>query len=265
MKNVVLLLLAVFAFTPFLNFGVPKKRKWVAFGLGAVSVMAVCLYSLRHLPLLDFTAFAPGAELFAAIDAPAVEDHAATFVYEKDGKVASFPLDNLPDSSWTFLRVDRGIPGETVRADAHPILSFRDADGVYQDELAVQEKTVVFSVFKPRKVNWERLQRQYDAVKKAGATPLVLVFDAPESGIPSTLPVFHADYKTLITLNRANGGSTYFDKGELVRKWTPRGFPEDPSPVLFADPLDTGTDYVQSGRIRAQGFCLYLAALLLLL
>ena len=89
--------------------------------------------------------------------------------------------------------------------------------------------------------------------------------EADEEAVPVDVPVYEADYKTLITLNRANGGSSYFDEGELVGKWTPRDFPENLSRLFARDPVDASTDFIVSRRIKAQGFCLYLAAVLFLL
>ena len=79
------------------------------------------------------------------------------------------------------------------------------------------------------------------------------------------LPVYFADYKTLITMNRDNGGATYFDRGELVAKWGVRDFPKDLVEDLAADPVDLSTHVSVKKRIQAQGFCLILGAVLILL
>jgi len=266
LKNVVLLALAVFAFTPFRDFGKPSGHRRAAFFLAGASILFACVYGLTHLPLVDFTEFAPGVELFASLDNDyqAGDGYVATYIYERDGQRGSFTLDRLPDSTWTFVAVDTVYRSGMAKDASKPVLSFRDEAGEYQDELAVLGKTVVFSVYRPEKTDWERLQAQADAVSEAGATPLLLVFPRPER-IPVDLPVYEADYKTLVTLNRANGGAAYFDEGELVGKWTPRDFPENLSKLFARDPVDASTDFIVSRRIKAQGFCLYLAAVLFLL
>ena len=267
LKNIVLLLLAVFSFTPFQNFGVPTKRRKVAFWLAGASLLLASVYCNRHLPLLDFTEFAPGAELFASLDKDyqAEDGYVATYIYERDGQRGSFTLDRLPDSTWSFVAVDTVYRNGLARKVSQPILSFKDVSGAYQDELAVLGKTVVFSVYQADRVNWERLREQMDAVELSGASSLLLVFRNPEEAVPVDVPVYEADYKTLITLNRANGGAAYFDEGELVGKWAPRDFPENLSKLFARDPVDASTDFIVSRRIKAQGFCLYLAAVLFLL
>ena len=79
--------------------------------------------------------------------------------------------------------------------------------------------------------------------------------------------MYLADYKPLITLNRANGGATYFNDGELISKWSPRDVPEGEElrSLLDREPVVASTDFIVGRRIRAQGFSLYLLALLLLL
>ena len=89
----------------------------------------------------------------------------------------------------------------------------------------------------------------------------------PGEGVPQDLPVYYADYKPLITLNRANGGAVYFHDGEVMAKWDLRDFPEgeDLAGMLARDAVGVSTDFIVGRRIKAQGFALYLLALLLLL
>lgn len=264
LKNVAMLLLAVFAFTPMRSLSSPRTRRQVAAWLGWASVIAAMVYCNLHIPLADFTAFAPGAELFASQNAESAfpeESHRSAFVYEKDGRQESFTLDRLPDSTWTFVKVDtlyRNNPGKE-----NPILSFRDAGGEYQDELAVKGRVVVFSVYEPSKAPWEKLRERFQAVQASGALPLLLVTALPAETALQGIPAYIADYKTLITLNRDNGGATYFDEGELLAKWGVRDFPKDIHATLTEDPVVLSSHFTTKRRIQAQGFCLYLGAILI--
>ena len=265
LKNLILLALALVAFIPFQNFGVPRKGKKVAFFIATFSLVFALWYNARHLPTIDFTEFAPGSELFASLDNSyqEMDGKVPTFIYERNGQRGSFTLDNLPDSTWTFVAVDTLTRSGMYKTASKPVLSFRDAEGEYQDELAVLGKVIVFSVYDPAKANWDRIRTQAAEARSCGATPLILTVpaeDAPQD-------VYYADFKPLITLNRANGGSTYFNDGELISKWSPRDMPEGDElrGLLDRDPVDVSIDYIGGRRIRAQGFTLYLLALLLLL
>ena len=265
LKNLVLLALAAIAFIPFQNFGVPRKGKYVAFFLAIPSLFFALCHNARHLPMIDFTEFAPGTELFASLDNDyqEMDGKVPTFIYERNGQRGSFTLDALPDSTWTFVGVDTLSRSGMYKNASKPVLSFRDADGEYQDELAVLGKVMVFSVYDPEDADWDRIRTQSAEARVCGATPLILAVpgeDTPED-------VYLADYKPLITLNRANGGATYFNDGELISKWSPRDVPEaeELKNVLDREPVGLSTDFIIGRRIRAQGFALYLLALLFLL
>ena len=265
LKNVVLLALSAVAFIPFQNFGVPRKGKYVAFFLALPSLIFALCHNARHLPMIDFTEFAPGTELFASLDNDyqEMDGKVPTFVYERNGQRGSFTLDALPDSTWTFVGVDTLSRSGMYKNAAKPVLSFRDAEGEYQDELAVLGKVMVFSVYDPEDADWDRIRTQAAEARISGATPLIIA--VPGEYTPED--VYLADFKPLITLNRANGGATYFNDGELISKWSPRDVPkgEDLKEVLDREPVSLSTDFITGRRIKAQGFALYLLALLLLL
>ena len=265
LKNIVLLALAAAAFLPFQNFGVPRKGKYVAFFLAVPSLIFALCYNALHLPMIDFTEFAPGTELFASLDNDyqEMDGKVPTFIYERDGQRGSFSLDALPDSTWTFVGVDTLSRSGMYKNASKPVLSFRDAEGEYQDEQAVLGKVMVFSVYDPDDADWDRVRSQAAEARACGAAPLIL--SVPGEDTPQD--VYLADYKPLITLNRANGGATYFNDGELILKWSPRDVPEgeELKGLLDREPVAASTDFIVGRRIRAQGFTLYLLALLLLL
>ena len=265
LKNLILLVLAIVAVVPFQNFGVPRQGKKVAFFIAALSLVFALWHNDRHLPMIDFTEFAPGSELFASLgnDYQEMDGKVPTFIYERNGQRGSFTLDNLPDSTWTFVAVDTLTRSGMYKTASKPVLSFRDADGEYQDELAVLGKVVVFSVYDPEDADWDRIRNQAAEARLAGATPLIL--SVPGDDTPQD--IYYADYKPLITLNRANGGASYFNDGELISKWAPRDVPEGDElrGLLDREPVAASTDFIVGRRIRAQGFTVYLLALLLLL
>ena len=266
LKNLVLLVLALIAFLPFQNFGVPRKGKYIAFWLAVPSLVFALWYNGRHLPMIDFTEFAPGTELFASLDNDyqEMDGKVPTFIYERNGQRGSFSLDNLPDSTWSFVGVDT-LTRSIYRNGDKPVLSFRDAAGTYRDEDAVLGKVMVFSVYDPERADWPLLRTQYAEAVSQGMHPLIL--SVPGERIPEDLEVFYADFKPLISLNRANGGATYIHDGEVISKWSPKDVPSgsDLAGLLERDPVDAFTDFAVKRRIKAQGFSLYLMTLLLLL
>ena len=286
LKNVVIDVLIFAAFWPFKSFGRNKRRKYVAFSLVSVAVVALMLYSLLYIPLIDFTDFKPGVRLAAAdVRSHAEGDDAyeAVFIYEKDGEREAFTLDNLPDSTWTYVSTE--TRSRNASADElMPALSFSDASGEYHDELAAHKDVMIVSMFRPSDTDaakWCRTAAFVNDALDNGFFPLVIVSGTPESvladfseygldaNISSTLfPVlYYADYKTLISLNRSNGGVTYFNRGYLVKKWSYSSMPDnaDLAELASGDVTETFLVSDTAGSLTFQGFLLYSFALMLLL
>ena len=269
-KNVVLLLLALWAFLPYGDFGKTPVRKFVSAGIAAVSVIYAAIYCNTHLPLIDHTDFRVGAELMASLEDDIVADnhYREERTYVKDGQEGRFLPGYYPGEDWTLVKTDTVFVESPMAQEKFPILSFRDMADTYQDRMAAEGKVIVFSVYDPLKAPWERIATQYGSVIEAGGTPLVLAAGAPSQlsswPVPAGLPVYFADYKSLISLNRDNGGATYLSEGEIICKWPSRKVPDNLRPTFDDDPVNLSTWLLGRGRIKAQGFCLYLAALLIL-
>ena len=264
LKNLVLCaLLAIFYF-PAKFLGEPKPRKYVSFGLVAVSTVLFMIYSLVHIPLVDFTEFKPTAVLQVGDHAKFEDElYDARFTYEKDGVQETFSLGHLPDSSWTF------VSAETVRKNEEHdmvVLSFHDKDGEYMDDLAGTGKVMIVSVYDPdiKEDRWLKIKRFLDRASAEGFTSLLLTAGEPENYDGD---YYLADYKTLITLNRSNGGATYFDEGNLISKWAYANLPDKAELAEVINEHSTGLVIEEDieGSLGFQGFLLYVFAVMLLL
>ena len=281
-KNIALCALLAAYYFPSKLLGQNKKHKFVSFAIVTISVLVLSIYSWSYIPLVDFTAYKPAAALKAGhtFATESVERYESVFVYEKNGKEETFDLENLPDSTWNFVRA------ETKERDGYKDedlldLSFSDADGNYMDEAAAKGKVMVVSVYdvNSRSADWNAVARFIKDAQDNGFNPLVLVAGTPEqiSGIADRLDIqtysalkdhiFYSDYKTLITLNRSNMGITYFSDGYLIRKWARRNMPDYEALKETATGDDTETIIGQStnGSLTFQGFLLYVFAVMLLL
>ncbi len=259
LKNIILLALALVAFIPG-RLGQPRPRKYVAFGIVSLFVVAFTVYSLMFIPLVDFTEFKPGARLEACGDGYTTS-YTAVFVYERDGEERTFTLDNLPDSTWTYMRTDTVM--EEYGDDLMAVLSFSDEEGNYLDALATEGNVIVFSVYNLKRMSgkrWSKLASAVKAAEDAGFTTIILSqshFEKPvmpaakkassldvsseEEVKPIILNSYISDYKTILTLNRSNGGATYFHYGTLVRKWGRRSLPSygELTKILASDKAET--------------------------
>lgn len=217
-KNLVFCALCAVAFLPFRgHMGNPKPIKYIAFHIGAVSLIVFAYLCYSGWVYDDRTPFAPGAELFNA------------------------SRTNLDDA---------------------PILSFYDAAGQYADSLALTGQVAILSVYEPEEADWEEIATWMAEAKQAGVTAITL-----STILPDYDKVFAADRKTLMTLNRSNGGVTYIDDGEIICKWTASRRPDSETlkEIITSEPTEVMINHVMKGKRRMHGFLLYIYAVLLLL
>ena len=263
-KNIILLTLLLIYYIPAKQLGETKKRKYVAFGIVSLSAIVFCIYSLAAIPLIDFTDFKPGIHLGLS-ESSAENTYESFFVYEKDGVQQTVTLDELPDSTWTFVRT------ETLQKEGSnensAILSFYDADGNYADSLATKEKVMVISVYSDKlsTAQKERITLFMSNAENAGFKVLLLASSqTTASGFKDS---YLSDYKSLITLNRSNGGITYFNDGYLVRKWGARSYPDSTELEALSneDMTETIIRHDTNSSLTFQAFLLYVFAVMLLL
>lgn len=286
LKNIGLCVLTFAAFWPFKSFGRNKRRKYVAFSLVSVGVVALMLYSLLYIPLVDFTEFAPGVRLAAADThrhGSADDVYEAVFVYEKDGVQERFSLDELPDSTWTYVSTET-IMKSRPEDELMPSLAFMDESGEYQDRLAAVGPVMCITAYHPEDLSpdqWNRLAEFAADALTSGFRPLILVSSSPDmidgilssAGLDESIAarlkemLYFADYKTVISVNRSNGGVTYFSRGYLIKKWSYSNIPDaaDLAEQASGDATETLLVSDTAGNLIFQGFLLYSFAVMLLL
>lgn len=270
LKNIVLCILLCAYWFPPKMLGVNLKKKYVSFVIVTASVLAFTVYSWMYIPLVDFTDYKPAAALKAGHAFSEDEDdmYEAVFVYEKDGKEEEFDLGHLPDSTWNFVRTETKAK-EGYEDDKRIDLSFHDASGEYHDELASEGKVMVISLYDPdiKARKWKDINEFANAAEEAGFKTLILVAGTVPQQMLMQDNVYTADYKTLLSLNRSNGGATYFSRGYLVRKWSARALPslEKLIEISGEDETETIIYHDTKGSLAFQGFLLYVFAVMLLL
>lgn len=264
-KNLILCaLLATYYFPP-KHLGQNRRHKYASFAIVSVSVVVFTIYSWMYIPMVDFTDFRPAAELQAGSTYSAEDRFESVFIYEKDGFQEEFTLENLPDSTWTFISTETR-PTEGSDAENTINLSFYDTEGVYADSLAAEGPVMVISVYDTdiRESRWARISKFMATASEAGFRPILLV-SSPD--VPSDIRYYICDYKTLLTMNRSNGGVTYFNDGHLISKWSWRTMPDlaELEEIRDWDITETIIDENTKGSLGFQGFLLYVFAVLLLL
>lgn len=175
-----------------------------------------------------------------------------------------YSLMSIPLVDYTPLK-----PGTELASPLNrTALSFYDRDGEYRDELALDGKVAIVSIYDTGRFDpedWSGITSFAEDAAGAGIEPLVLV-----SGDLDDVPVemaFAADHKTLMTLNRSNGGVTFVSDGQIIRKWPARSLPdsEELAALSGTDQMESLIESDSSSHLKMQGFLLYVFAVMLLL
>ena len=221
LKNVVLLVLAILIFLGRKRATriAPAWLEWTFVGIFALLATAVAIRALATIPQVDFTAYRVGNSL----DELAQENQAryeTTFLYTKDGHTEDFTLDNLPDESWTYLDSKTvQVGGSTKMAQVDFTLE------------QMEGPVLAVTIYNPEALDAGQLER-IEHFKQAAALRGQEVVVYGPSGDYVT-----ADRKSLMTLNRSNGGAVYFNDATIVAKWANLELPEvDLAAVLDEDP-----------------------------
>ena len=101
-KNVALTALIVFLLFENRRVGglYPAASQWLVITATVAFPLLLSISGYRVQPLLDFRPYKVGTTVFASSDDDTGND---LLLYEKDGQRRRFGLDELPDSSWTFV------------------------------------------------------------------------------------------------------------------------------------------------------------------
>ena len=267
-KNIILLALLLIYYIPRKHLGETRKKKYISFALVGLSVLAFSVYSWIYIPMVDFTAYKTGTDLQTAERSTSDEIYESVFTYEKNGVQEKFTLGHIPDSTWTFISAETRLKEGHEETLAN--LSFyKESTGEYADHLAAEGKVMVVSVYDTeiKEKRWKAIEAFIGRSESAGFTTILLCASPKE--VPASLKdiAYISDYKTLIALNRSNGGVTYFYNGQLIRKWAVINTPDkaELAEISATDATETAIDEDSKGSLGFQGFLLYVFAVMLLL
>jgi triosephosphate isomerase len=271
LKNLVLLALLLAYMLPLKHLMIDtKKRKYVVFYLVGISTLAFTIYSWIYIPMVDFTAYKPGAELSAGADINPEDMYESVFTYEKDGVQETFTLEDLPQDidTWTFVSTETRTKNDQAK-DLIELSFYKAETGEYMDTLATEGKVMIVSVYDTdmNEGRWKEVEDFISRAQEKEFTALLLC--AQEDGIPENMKDFAyiSDYKTLISMNRSNGGVTYFNDGVLIRKWARicAPDPDELEEIMITDSTEVSIARESKGSLVFQGFLLYVFAVMLLL
>lgn len=125
-----------------------------------------------------------------------------------------YPFRHLPIKDHTDLRT-----GTELSEGSIPLLN---EDGEYNYNMLMRGRVLILSIENEEKADHGKLLQARDLAKKARIRPIIASSAGIHEDCPlkaAGIPVFGADRRTLLSLNRANGGATFISGGQIARKW----------------------------------------------
>ena len=252
-KNLVLLAaaLVIFLQRKKINPIASPKVEWgylIAYG---ALIIALQGYSLRNIPQIDFGIYKSGTDLIAQQQENQEREYETTFIYSKDGVEKTFTINDLPDSTWTYVDA-RTVLVSGAAEDASVNFSFMDAEGNSVGNEIVSNPGPVFfiSIYNARALHNRAVEKIIELAHKLQEHNLKLYIISANS-VEETQQLFepymglngeefdilYADYKAVISFNRSSGGLTYVNNGIIIEKWARGNYPLDSlDEILAQDP-----------------------------
>lgn len=129
--------------------------QWIVGAIISLYIVIVALYGYNIQPMIDFRPYPIGARLLppdtdAAEDAD-IDDSDIIFTYSKDGREEQFTLDNLPDSTWTF--VSRTEPAQKTTSGSVFTVYDRDGNDVTSEAISDEGRELLLVIPEPRLID----------------------------------------------------------------------------------------------------------------
>ena len=209
-----------------------KKPEWVILIVFAVGALSFMVYNLNRLPIIDFRPYKVSVNIAEAMsipdDAPG-DVFEYNFVYEKEGARKTFGLENLPDSSWTFVSQESRLIQEGYRPPINDFLILSaDYDDVTDELIRYPGKTyiaIMYDLNKASSNGVEEVRRFHEQLKDDG-TRFVAITASSHSVIKEFkdanklhFTFYSADDILLKTMIRSNPGLILLEDGTISAKW----------------------------------------------
>jgi uncharacterized membrane protein YphA (DoxX/SURF4 family) len=220
-KDIILLVLIVLIFINKNHYGsyFSKKFQWLKVVGSTIFFTVFAIYAIRHLPPVDFRAYAIGNHL------PSLMEPSAPLIYqyvmEKDGKEVIF--DKYPsDKSYKFKSMDLMNP--EVEAKITDLGIWND-EGEYTEEMMTGNKLLII-IYSAEKANISHIAEMNELANNlTNAKPWVLtasgysIFEPFRHEVQLAVPYYYADATVLKTMIRSNPGLMLLSDGKVLGKW----------------------------------------------
>lgn len=173
--------------------------QWLVLVVVMLYSIVIGLYGYNIQPMVDFRSYPVGSDLYSMLNSEN-EDGISQFklVYEKDGMEETFTVDNLPDSTWTFVRREDPVD-DTMNDKAFSIYDV-DGDDVTDFVISDEGEQLLLVIPEANRVDISgtyAINELDKAISKEGGSMIALIASTPE-GIVKWIDISMADYPCYI-------------------------------------------------------------------
>lgn len=217
--------------------------QWLTVLLPSLYLITIMVLGYYWQPILDFRPYKVGTYI-SGEDSGNDADY--LFLYEKGGEEKYFSLDNLPDSSWTFInRVekenDNAPDGGKV---VNPIAIYDGDTDVTSDVLVNEGGEVLLLIPDISSINVAltfKINELYETLSDSGISMICLtggsgrdIEDWKDISM-ADYPIYKMDESQLKTIARGNPALVIIDDGKIVWKSTMQSLDDDDLANLISD------------------------------
>lgn len=233
-KNVFILLPTLFLFFNRKKIQSPLKNweQWLGVSTSIIAIIWISNYSYNHLPVLDFRPYKIGTYIPDGMNIP---DDAPTdiwessFIYTKNGEEKVFHVDNLPDSTWTFVDAHHELIKKGYEPPIHDF-TIVDNQGVDITDIVLASENynfllISYNVAKASPKNNDKINALYQYCYDMGY-PFYALSASLNKDIANytkkrqaLYEFFTSDEITLKTIVRSNPGLVVLKGGTIIDKW----------------------------------------------
>lgn len=233
--------------------------QWVVGAWLTLYILLIGLYGYNIQPMLDFRPFPVGGAPVASAESSGESDEDFSFIYERDGERRTFTIDDLPDSTWTFVDRVPSVAGReasatpSAAASAPGSLTLFDGEGEEATAEAITgegtEILLVIPELRRADISYTyTVNEMYEYADSVGI-PMVALLGTDTSGIErwkdaamAEYPCYTADDTQLKELARGTMAVVVLRDGVPVSKTTvgsldPAAIESPASPQTFLDSL----------------------------
>lgn len=199
--------------------------QWLVGAWVSMYILVIGLYGYNVQPLLDFRSFPVGTAL--AADESGTDEGDYRFVYEKEGERREFGIDELPDSTWTF--VDRTEPEASGKDFGSVLTVFDGEDDVTEEVITADGYEILLVIPEPLRADISYSYTVNEIAEYADSAGIAMIglLGTGNRGIErwrdmsmAEYPCYTVEDTQLKELSRGGMSVVVLDNGVIVSKTT---------------------------------------------